>query len=164
MAETKPVPRGEHLSDKLSWSGRLTLTSRILFVNVLPLVLLGGGVLYLDSRERGRLLSPEARQLYMAGFDRDKHDIEGILHTVKLTRSAAQNVRDLIAGLRGRMTVIISSHILPEIEVTCDRVLIIESGRMVFEGTPTQLQASPDVLNQHLGVSTHPSSAHGVHA
>ena len=44
------------------------------------------------------LLSPEARALYMAGFDRDRHDIEGILHTVKLTRSAAQNVRDLIAG------------------------------------------------------------------
>jgi aspartokinase/homoserine dehydrogenase 1 len=44
------------------------------------------------------VLSPEARQLYMAGFDRDRHDIEGILHTVKLTRSAAQNVRDLIAG------------------------------------------------------------------
>ena len=34
----------------------------------------------------------------MAAFDRDRHDIEGILHTVKLTRSAAQNVRDLIAG------------------------------------------------------------------
>src|SRR5688572_19890174 len=44
------------------------------------------------------LLSGDARQLYMAGFDRDRHDIEGILHTVKLTRSAAQNVRDLIAG------------------------------------------------------------------
>src|SRR5688572_27956529 len=44
------------------------------------------------------LLSADARQLYMAGFDRDRHDIEGILHTVKLTRSAAQNVRDLIAG------------------------------------------------------------------
>ena len=44
------------------------------------------------------VLSPEARALYMAGFDRDRHDIEGILHTVKLTRSAAQNVRDLIAG------------------------------------------------------------------
>ena len=34
----------------------------------------------------------------MAGFDRDRHDIEGILHTVKLTRSAANSVRDLIAG------------------------------------------------------------------
>ena len=44
------------------------------------------------------LLTADARQLYMAGFDRDRHDIEGILHTVKLTRSAAQNVRDLIAG------------------------------------------------------------------
>jgi hypothetical protein len=39
------------------------------------------------------LLSGDARQLYMAGFDRDRHDIEGILHTVKLTRSAAQNAR-----------------------------------------------------------------------
>ena len=44
------------------------------------------------------LLKPETRQLYMAAFDRDRHDIEGILHTVKLTRSAANNVRDLIAG------------------------------------------------------------------
>ncbi len=44
------------------------------------------------------VLTPAAAQLYMAGFDRDRHDIEGILHTVKLTRSAAQNVRDLIAG------------------------------------------------------------------
>src|SRR5688572_20310425 len=44
------------------------------------------------------LLTPASAQLYMAAFDRDRHDIEGILHTVKLTRSAAQNVRDLIAG------------------------------------------------------------------
>jgi aspartokinase/homoserine dehydrogenase 1 len=44
------------------------------------------------------LLTPASAQLYLAGFDRDRHDIEGILHTVKLTRSAAQNVRDLIAG------------------------------------------------------------------
>ena len=44
------------------------------------------------------LLPAEAMRLYMAGFDRDCHDLEGILHTVKLTRSAAPNVRDLIAG------------------------------------------------------------------
>src|SRR5688500_6418183 len=44
------------------------------------------------------LLAADGRQLYMAGFDRDRHDIEGILHTVKLTRSAANSVRDLIAG------------------------------------------------------------------
>jgi aspartokinase/homoserine dehydrogenase 1 len=44
------------------------------------------------------VLSPDAAKLYMSRFDRDRHDIEGILHTVKLTRSAATNVRDLIAG------------------------------------------------------------------
>ena len=49
-------------------------------------------------------------------------------------------VRDLIGSLRGRMTVIISSHILPEIEVTCDRVLIINQGRVVAQGTPADLR------------------------
>ncbi|MCU0758228.1 MAG: bifunctional aspartate kinase/homoserine dehydrogenase I [Steroidobacteraceae bacterium] len=44
------------------------------------------------------LLPPEASRLYMAAFDRDCHDLEGILHTVRLTRSAARNVVDLIAG------------------------------------------------------------------
>ncbi|MBI5770300.1 MAG: ABC transporter ATP-binding protein [Verrucomicrobia bacterium] len=49
-------------------------------------------------------------------------------------------VRDLIASLRGRMTVLISSHILPEIEMTCDRVLIINQGRVVAQGTPNDLR------------------------
>jgi ABC-2 type transport system ATP-binding protein len=49
-------------------------------------------------------------------------------------------VRDLIVSLRGRMTVLISSHILPEIEMTCDRVLIINQGRVVAQGTPNDLR------------------------
>jgi aspartokinase/homoserine dehydrogenase 1 len=44
------------------------------------------------------LLTSESARLYLAGFDRDCHDLEGILHTVKLTREAAHNVVDLIAG------------------------------------------------------------------
>jgi aspartokinase/homoserine dehydrogenase 1 len=44
------------------------------------------------------LLSAEGAALYLSAMDRDCHDIEGILHTVQLTRSAADNVRDLIAG------------------------------------------------------------------
>ncbi len=55
-------------------------------------------------------------------------------------------VRDLIASLRGRMTVIISSHILPEIEMTCDRVLIINQGRVVAQGTPADLRR--EILGQ----------------
>ncbi len=44
------------------------------------------------------LLSAESARLFLAGFDRDCHDLEGILQTVKLTRAAARNVSDLIAG------------------------------------------------------------------
>jgi len=44
------------------------------------------------------LLPADAARLYLSAFDRDCHDLEGILHTVRLTRSAARNVVDLIAG------------------------------------------------------------------
>jgi ABC-2 type transport system ATP-binding protein len=54
-------------------------------------------------------------------------------------------IRDLISSLRGRMSVLISSHILPEIEMTCDRVIIINSGRIVASGTPR------DLRNEYVG-------------
>ena len=49
MVELGGVLRGDPRLEKLRWSNRLSLTGRILLVNVLPLVLLGGGVIYLDS-------------------------------------------------------------------------------------------------------------------
>lgn len=48
--------------------------------------------------------------------------------------------RDLVAELRGRHTVMLSSHILPEIERSADRVIIIAGGRIVAQGTPAQLR------------------------
>jgi len=44
------------------------------------------------------LLTPEGARLYLTGFDRDGEDLLGVLHSVKLTRAAARNVSDLIAG------------------------------------------------------------------
>ena len=49
-------------------------------------------------------------------------------------------IRDLINSLRGKMSVIISSHILPEIELVCDRVIIINQGSIVASGTPDSLR------------------------
>ena len=67
MTETGSVLKTDPRLDRLRWSRRLSLTSRILFVNVLPLVLLGGGVIYLDSyrkqllEERFKLALVEAQ-------------------------------------------------------------------------------------------------------
>lgn len=48
-------------------------------------------------------------------------------------------VRGLISHLRGDRTVILSTHILSEVEATCDRVIIINHGRIVEVDTPRNL-------------------------
>jgi len=48
-------------------------------------------------------------------------------------------VRELIRRLRGERTVILSTHILPEVEATCDRVIIINRGRILAVDTPQNL-------------------------
>ncbi|CAI8296365.1 MAG: Ribosome-associated ATPase [Opitutia bacterium UBA7350] len=55
--------------------------------------------------------------------------------TIGLDPHQIHSIRELINSLRGRMTVILSSHILPEIERSCDRVVIINRGRVVASGT-----------------------------
>ena len=49
-------------------------------------------------------------------------------------------MRDLIKGLAGEHTVILSSHILSEISAVCDHILIISKGRLAASGSPEELQ------------------------
>jgi ABC-2 type transport system ATP-binding protein len=49
--------------------------------------------------------------------------------------------RELIKGLAGEHTIILSTHILPEVSMTCERVVIINRGRVVAEDTPQGLTA-----------------------
>lgn len=51
-------------------------------------------------------------------------------------------MRNLIKGLRGQHTLLISSHILAEISQTCDRLLVIQAGEIVRQGTEEQLATS----------------------
>jgi len=51
-------------------------------------------------------------------------------------------IRSLIKELGKEKTVILCSHILPEVEATCGRVLIINEGKIVADGTPSELQSS----------------------
>lgn len=49
-------------------------------------------------------------------------------------------IRELIRELGKEKTVIFSTHILPEVEATCDRVLIIHDGKIVADGAPSELR------------------------
>jgi len=72
------------------------------------------------------LAEPEAVILDEPTIGLDPHQILGI--------------RDLIRSLRGKVAVLISSHILAEIEQVCDRVIIINGGRIVAQGTTASLR------------------------
>ena len=50
-------------------------------------------------------------------------------------------IRDLIKEIGQEKTVILSTHILPEVQATCSRILIINNGQLVADGTPEDLRA-----------------------
>ncbi|MBN2602204.1 MAG: ATP-binding cassette domain-containing protein [Candidatus Marinimicrobia bacterium] len=61
--------------------------------------------------------------------------------TVGLDPRQIIEVRELIKNLAHEHTVILSTHILPEVSMICDRVVIINEGRLVVEDTPENLTA-----------------------
>jgi len=60
--------------------------------------------------------------------------------TIGLDPKQIHEVRELIKELAGKHTVLLSTHILPEVEQTCNRVIIIDKGRIVAVGTPETLR------------------------
>jgi ABC-2 type transport system ATP-binding protein len=55
--------------------------------------------------------------------------------TVGLDPRQVAEIRSLLQELRGKHTIILSTHILPEVQATCERVIIINRGRIVAEDT-----------------------------
>ena len=62
--------------------------------------------------------------------------------TVGLDPRQIIEVRNLIKSLAGSHTIILSTHILPEVSMTCNRVTIINRGQVVATNTPDNLEAS----------------------
>jgi ABC-2 type transport system ATP-binding protein len=53
-------------------------------------------------------------------------------------------MRELLRSLKGEHTIVLSSHILPEIRETCDRILMIMGGEIVASGSETELSSRFD--------------------
>lgn len=60
--------------------------------------------------------------------------------TIGLDPHQIRSVRQLIKSLAGKHTILISTHILPEVEMICNRVVIIRGGRIVASDTPENLR------------------------
>ncbi len=60
--------------------------------------------------------------------------------TIGLDPKQIIEIRELIKNLGKEKTIILSTHILPEVSVTCSRVIIISRGKIVAEDTPDNLE------------------------
>jgi ABC-2 type transport system ATP-binding protein len=80
--------------------------------------------------------------------------------TSALDPAGRRTVRELLEGLRGRgVAVLLNSHLLSEVELVCDRVVIVDRGRVVAEGTPQELAAPGGVeIETATGTRTYPDA------
>jgi ABC-2 type transport system ATP-binding protein len=79
------------------------------------------------------------------------HDPEVLIMdepTAGLDPNQIQGVRRLIRELGRSKTVLVSTHILQEVEPVADRVLFIHDGRVVFDGPPAQLRTDGHSLEE----------------
>ncbi|MEB3222486.1 MAG: ABC transporter ATP-binding protein [Candidatus Sericytochromatia bacterium] len=69
--------------------------------------------------------------------------------TASLDPDTADRIRTHLRGLRERdgLTILVTSHNMPEMEALCDRILFLQAGRIAFAGTPTELIASRGVAD-----------------
>ena len=73
-------------------------------------------------------------------------------------------IRQLIKEVGKEKTVILSTHILPEVQATCSRILIISSGKLVADGSPDELRAREKASRYRLLVEANGATAEAVKA
>jgi branched-chain amino acid transport system ATP-binding protein len=73
-----------------------------------------------------------------------------------LSPKLVQHVEEIMRGLRasGHSLLVVEQNLALAMSIA-DRIYVISSGRFVFEGTPAELSASPDILDNHLGAGAH---------
>jgi len=142
LPETPPVYQELTVSEYLTFVGRLKGLSAAPLRSAI-------------DRTVERLALGEVRHRLIANLSRGYKQRVGLaqalLHdppvlildepTVGLDPKQIIEIRELIRNLAGSHTVILSTHILPEATAVCQRVVIINAGRIVAEDTPERLSA-----------------------
>jgi ABC-2 type transport system ATP-binding protein len=68
--------------------------------------------------------------------------------TSGLDPNQIREVRETVRRLGETKTILLSTHILQEVEAMCNRVILIDEGRLVFDGTPHELAAEEKNLDE----------------
>ncbi len=141
MPENNPLHPEMRVREYLKFRARLKGLSRVRSRERVDVVTEQCGLGDVNRKIIGQLSKGYRQRVGLA--DALVHEPELIIldePTIGLDPNQMRSVRQLIKDLSKHHTVLISTHILPEVEMTCTRVLILEAGKILAADTPDNLQ------------------------
>ncbi|HWN96688.1 MAG TPA: ATP-binding cassette domain-containing protein [Methylomirabilota bacterium] len=141
MPENNPLHRDMRVRDYLKFRARLKGMTRTKSRERVDVVMQQCGLTDVSRRVIAHLSKGYQQRVGLA--DALVHEPDLIIldePTAGLDPNQIRSVRQLIKDLGGKHTVLLSTHILPEVEMMCGRVLILHQGRMLADDTPRNLE------------------------
>ena len=141
LPESTPLYPEMRVDEYLHYRGRLYGMPRLERRKAIDLACDRCGLMQLRRRLVGQLSRGNRQRVGLA--QAILHDPEVLIldePTAGLDPNQISHVRDLIGELAGQHTILISTHVLPEVEKVADRVLIIAGGRIMADGSPDELR------------------------
>ena len=141
MPENNPLHNEMRVREYLKFRARLKGLSRVHSRERIDTVLQQCSLTDVSTRIIGQLSKGYRQRVGLA--DAIVHEPDLIIldePTIGLDPHQIRLVRQLIKSLAGAHTVLISTHILPEVEMTCSRVMIMLGGKILASDTPSNLQ------------------------
>ena len=142
MPESNPLPLDLRVAEYLGFRAELKQLAKREAVGRVSEVMEQCGIADVAKRFIGQLSRGYRQRVGMADALLAKPELIVLDEpTSGLDPNQVRSVRRLIRELAGEHTVLISSHILSEIEMTCDRVVILHEGRLLASGALNDLMA-----------------------
>jgi len=142
MPENNPLPLDLRVADYLGFRAELKRLAKRETTGRVSEVMEQCGIEDVAKRFIGQLSRGYRQRVGMADALLAKPELIVLDEpTSGLDPNQVRSVRRLIRELAGEHTVLISSHILSEIEMTCDRVVILHEGRLLASGALNDLMA-----------------------
>jgi len=140
LPESCPLYPEMRVSEYLGYRARLKGLPRSRRKERIRTVLEMCGLVDVRRRVIGHLSKGYRQRVGLA--DALVHDPELLIldePTIGLDPNQIREIRNLIRDLSGKHTILLSTHILPEVEAICERVLILDKGKIVASDTPENL-------------------------
>ena len=153
LPEIPPLYGDMYVSDYLDYTARLKLCAGDKVPSLVSAVIQKTGLQEVKNRLIQNISKGYRQRTGLAGALVSDPEILILDEpTVGLDPNQVIEIRNLIARLKGKHTIILSTHILSEVQASCDRVIIIKEGRTAAQESMHSLKEKQSKVNRKLTV------------